>query len=90
MLDGTTDKQDARLLADINAAPDPFDGGCPADVEQAKPINHRDDFLDFVRDKLFQRELLGIKIGMNRAAQICIDAGYVVAADKIIRANNKD
>ena len=32
MLDGTTDKQDARLLADIEAAPDPFDGGCAADV----------------------------------------------------------
>ena len=30
MLDGTTNKQDARLIADIDAA-DPFDGGCAAD-----------------------------------------------------------
>jgi len=31
MLDGTTNEADARLIADIMASPDPFDGGCAAD-----------------------------------------------------------
>lgn len=51
MLDGTTNKQDARLIADIDAA-DPFDGGCAADCEprtsvQAKLIE---------RDAHYQRQ----------------------------------
>ena len=105
MLDGTTNAKDARLVAAIEAA-DPFDGGCPADVcddpahggrggtmgdaAAALPVNKKDDFTEWFLDKLHQRERLGIQIGMNRAAQLCIDHGYVVAADKIIRATDKD
>lgn len=33
LLTGKKPQADAKLIADINAAPDPFDGGCPADVE---------------------------------------------------------
>ncbi len=88
MLDGTTNEADARLIADINAA-DPFDGGCAADVEQApetpKPLNERDDFLDYLRDKMHQQRRLGIQEGMERAAQMCINGDQIKASDIILR-----
>ena len=85
MLDGTTNAQDAKLIADIMAAPDPFDGGCAADVEQAKPITPKDDFMDYIRDKLHQRERMGIKNGILRAGRFCLDAGHIEAAELLGR-----
>lgn len=85
MMDGTTNEKDAKLLAAIEAA-DPFDGGCPADVEHPEPLNHKEDFSDYLRDKMHRQRRYGIREGMERAAQLCLDAGYVVAADKIIMA----
>jgi hypothetical protein len=32
ILNGTNPAADRRLMADVISAPDPFDGGCPADV----------------------------------------------------------
>jgi len=62
MLDGTTDKEDARLMADIMAAPDPFDGGCAADVVPAttNPETERE-----YRDRIIDRaHLSGRKLGI--------------------------
>ena len=61
MLDGTTDKQDARLLADIEAAPDPFDGGCAADVA-ATPAH--ETVREFHLKSIDRAHLIGRKQGI--------------------------
>ena len=61
MLDGTTDKQDARLMADIEAAPDAFDGGCAADV--ADPLTD-------VADEQIRREVAQAREHTDRLLKV--------------------
>lgn len=62
MLDGTTDKQDARIMADIEAAPDAFDGGCAADVAPQLSTVANDTEL---RNRIIDRaHLSGRKLGI--------------------------
>jgi len=78
MLDGTTNAKDARLMAAIEAA-DPFDGGCPADVEtpaRPKPETERE-----YRDRIIDRaHLSGRKLGIYDVIAWLHANGHTTAA----------
>lgn len=81
MLDGTTNAQDARLIADIMAAPDPFDGGCAADVEQAPTETPEASYIN-------RAHQLGRERGMVQAAIWLRAKGFNDAASALMRASD--
>ena len=85
MLDGTTDAQDAKLIADINAA-DPFDGGCAADVEQAPTETPEASYINSAHKSgrergLFQSAIWLRQNGFNDAASALVRASDSVLVD---------
>jgi len=87
MLDGTTDKEDARLMADIMAAPDPFDGGCAADAtgvadyEMLSRIKDTEDQSHVVTGGYINRAYrTGRELGLLDAREWLRNNGYAAAA----------
>lgn len=80
MLDGTTDEADARLIADINAA-DPFDGGCPADVEQAPTETPEGSYIN-------RAHQLGRERGLVQSSIWLRANGFTTAASALMRASD--
>lgn len=79
MLDGTTNEADARLMADIMAAPDPFDGGCPADVAEAPTETPEASYIN-------RAHQLGRERGVVQAAIWLRANGFSEAASAVMRA----
>jgi len=85
MLDGTTNAKDARLVAAIEAA-DPFDGGCPADVEQAPTETPEASYINRAHKSgrergLFQSAIWLRQNGFNDAASALVRAVDDVLVD---------
>ena len=81
MLDGTTNDADARLIADIMAAPDQFDGGCAADVEQAPTETPEGSYIN-------RAHQLGRERGMVQSAIWLRANGFNDAASALMRASD--
>ncbi len=76
ILDGSNDKVDRQLMDDVANAPDPFDGGCPADV-MPRPIPPATSFANKLDTLQRESEAAGV-----RAAIIWLrNAGAVNTAD---------
>lgn len=79
MLDGTTNKEDARLMADIMAAPDAFDGGCAADVADAPTETPEASYIN-------RAHQTGRERGLFQSAIWLRQNGFNAAADALVRA----
>lgn len=90
MLDGTTNEADARLIADIMAAPDQFDGGCAADTERHSGVADF-EMLSRIKDTKNQSHVVtggyinrayrtGRELGLLDAREWLRNNGYTAAA----------
>jgi hypothetical protein len=84
ILDGTNLTADQRLMDDIANAPDPYDGGCPADVEprtsyQAAVMADANS----LRKTLSNGHDLSERIGVKSAIIWLMSNGYMQAGEKL-------
>jgi hypothetical protein len=93
LLDGSNPKADAKLMqavADANERPDPFDGGCPADVEprtsyQAAVMADATS----LRKALSNGHTLSERIGVKSAIIWLMSNGHMDVANALDAANER-